>query len=65
MVLCMRLLYDDPMREATITADVDEHGRVTIPKPARKKLGIEAEDPDEDPDIDTPTQATITVRVDE
>ena len=31
------------MPHATVTVDVDEQGRLTIPKPAREKLGIDGE----------------------
>lgn len=43
------------MTTATVTVEIDEHGRVTIPKPAREKLGIDGDE----------TTVEMEVRVDE
>lgn len=43
------------MDERTTTVEVDERGRLTIPKPIRKALGIDGEQ----------TTAEITIRVEE
>jgi len=39
----------------TTTVTIDEHGRMVVPKPARKRLGIDGEE----------TTAEVEVRVDE